>query len=157
MNFNYGDRVGHYVLARVEDKPVWLNVYTGEKICAKGDPVPTEQPKKKPDVIKLIRFVRPRMSDVFVCAIDNMRGTTFYIELDYALRQIRYSFASCEGDNFDKKLGCYIARLRYDDGEFVTIPMKNGEVSQHGVLYDIFKSKNYNRIVANHFAGADFL
>lgn len=84
------------------------------------------QPEKKPDVILFHRYIRPRN---FWGEVDNMRGVTVAVELDYNQRLARFGISICDGDNFNKDLGRYIAEQRLwnkEDPFYYVIPIENG-------------------------------
>jgi hypothetical protein len=91
--------------------------------------------KQKPDQIYLVRYIRPKARGSEI--IDNMRGTTLIIELDYNKKNISFQYSICEGDNFDKSYGIFVAQNRLADEGCYTISMKNGSVSKRGVVCDI--------------------
>lgn len=134
-----GDRNGNlvYVKNPFGDGHVWLDIESGqikEKKCCGSCRDSKGYVRQKQDIVKLFRYVRPYSWD----GIDNLRGLTFYIELNYKNRDIRFSFSRCEGDNFDKNFGKQIAYNNFRDGVYCVLKMNQNGVSESGVLTDIF-------------------
>ena len=93
--------------------------------------------KEKNRFVDLFRYVRPLNKNF---EIDNMKGITFRIQLDYKFKTIKFAYSVCNGDNFEKQTGRERAQFAFDlDESTVTIPMKNGTVSPNGVLRDIWE------------------
>lgn len=133
-----GDRCGNavYVKNPFGDGHVWLNIESGQ-IAPSNDIVKRcNDFQQKANVIKLFRYIRP--FDNRGQSIDNLRGLTFYIELDYVAKQISFSYARCEGDNFDKASGRIIAHKKFVAGECYTINMPDGKIPKNGVMSTIF-------------------
>lgn len=86
----------------------------------------TPQPKAKPDVVKFVRYIRPRDVDG---VIYNMYGVTILFTLDYKLENIKFQYSICRGDNFNKKKGVEIAETR----AVYVIPMPTGGIAEKGV------------------------
>lgn len=93
--------------------------------------------EEKNRFVDLFRYVRPLNKNF---EIDNMKGITFRIQLDYKFKTIKFAYSVCNGDNFEKQTGRERAQFAFDlDESTVTIPMKNGTVSPNGVLRDIWE------------------
>ena len=140
---NVGDRKGNLVFVKnpFGDGHVWLDIESGqvaEKKCCGSCRDSKGYVRQKQDVVKLFRYVRPGAPYPYG-GIDNLRGLTFYIELDYKNRDIRFSFSRCEGDNFDKKLGKQIAFDNFENGIYWVLKMDPSGVAECGVLGEIFE------------------
>ena len=142
---NFGDRLGNYVFMKHPLVPTggWFDVTTGEQVhltpatqagSEKVGVFPLSNSKPKERFVKLYRYVRPYDYDGY----DARQGTTFYIELDYDEKTINFALSVCSGENFEKSVGRHIAYNRFQSGYIITIPMKNGKISEAGVLYDIW-------------------
>jgi hypothetical protein len=148
----YGDRQGNcvYVKSPYSDSGFWIDVTTGKPI-SNSNPQSQDFTTEKARFIRFVRYLRPRVvapfdhnwRGGFHMEIDNMRGTTFIIELDYTKKSIAFAYSVCRGDNFEKRVGKNIAKQRFMKNAY-EIPMKTslntGEytVNENGVLCDIF-------------------
>lgn len=99
--------------------------------------------KKKPDVVNIVRYIRP-LNDAG--QIDNLYGVTLLIALDYKNREIEFKYSICRGDNFDKKMGIAIAKERR---ESYVIAMPDGGISESGVVDEIVNAINFNEFNMN--------
>lgn len=151
MSLQFGDIINGLVYVKHPIAPggYWLNPKTGQVENSvstrylQQDAAAVYQPnskKAKPSKVFLVRYIRPW--NYVLGTVDNMNGTTFYIELDYVNFTIRYSLAVCTAENFDKDVGTRIAQERFNRGEVCTIQMKNGKVSSRGVLFDIIHNQD---------------
>ncbi len=155
-NVKYGDRKGNwvYVASPLGGGAFWVDVTTGEtRDFLKEPAIARDFKTEKARFIRFIRYLRPIRTAPFTkefCVayrneVDNMRGTTFVIELDYSTKTIAFAYSVCRGDNFEKRVGKNIAKQRFEDKAYV-IPMKTslntGEqiVNENGVLCDIYQA-----------------
>jgi hypothetical protein len=149
----FGDRVGNQVwvkspLKRVDNiDGIWVDVTTGEHStilneykCHVEKAVPFN--KVKPRYVNFVRYLRPYKWDgnFTRTEVDNLRGTTFAISLDYEFQTISFAYSVCNGDNFDKSVGKAIATQRIKNYEIHSIPMVDGKINELGVLMDIYKA-----------------
>ena len=66
---------------------------------------------KKPEIIEVVRYIRPDVYDSFpLCLHDNLHGITVIFTVDYAARTVKAQWSVCNQDNFDRKVGKDIAR-----------------------------------------------
>lgn len=87
---------------------------------------------EKPPVVDLVRFIRPRTKNG---VIDNMRGVTLLISLNYHEKTIRVDYSICDGDNFDKKFGVKSARIASEKRRPIVMSMPNdGKIPSSGVV-----------------------
>mgnify|MGYP000506433048 CR=1 FL=1 len=157
-NVKYGDRSGDwvYTASPLGKAGSWINVTTGETrafLKAPESAIARDFKAEKARFIRFIRYLRPIRTAPFTKGfdvgyrneVDNLRGTTFVIELDYSTKTIAFSYSVCRGDNFEKNTGKHIAMQRFEDTAYV-IPMKTslntGEqiVNESGVLVDIYQA-----------------
>lgn len=88
----------------------------------------------KPSTVELVRYIRPH---TVYGAVDNMRGVTLVIQLDYTQKDILFQYSICDGDNFDKSVGVDLAYKRLLSIGAYSLPMIDGKVSNNGVVHDI--------------------
>lgn len=96
-----------------------------------------EKVSEKSDQVYITRYVRPKTA---FGDIDNLRGVTLIIELDYVAKTIRFQYSICDGDNFCKDIGVQLAIRRLDRRGSYEIDMKDGKVSKSGAVFDIMTS-----------------
>lgn len=150
-----GDRLGDYVVMIVSGTLSLVHVSTGN-IDPLSDinfvfgkaPVPevkTLAKPTKPRYVDLVRYVRPFTDEL---EIDNLRGVTFFIRLDYHLETIAFSFTTCNGVNFDKQAGVELAKANFNNPRrqfMLSMPM--GGVSKDGVLTDIWNKMKTSKFL----------
>lgn len=158
-----GNKIGDWVSAEVLGQMKWVNIVTGRMIdfystyieyddetsevvrVRSKELVPVPVPDKKPDVISLYRYIRPYTKDWV--AVDNLQGSTLYIEIDYKHGSVNYAIASVNGENFNKVEGQRLAKQNFVDGKVYTFMLDDFgmkyRVSENGILFDII-TKHYN-------------
>lgn len=87
---------------------------------------------KSENKVDFFRFYRP--IDPNAGFADSSKGVTFYIRLNYTKRWMRVSISVCNGDNFDKDYGKYLARLVYDEGKYIEYDLDNIISSGESIL-----------------------
>ena len=156
-NVKYGDRQGNwvYVASPLGASGFWINVTTGEtrdSLTEASEKVVRDFKAEKPRFIRFVRYLRPirtapftkEFSVAYRNEVDNMRGTTFVIQLDYLSRTISFAYSVCRGDNFEKNVGKNIAMQRFVQQPYIISMKRNlaalGEytVNENGVLCDIY-------------------
>ena len=104
--------------------------------------------------VDLFRYVRPLNPYM---EIDNLKGITFRIQLDYQYRTIKFAYSVCNGDNFNKQNGRTRAQFAFDkDVSTVTIPMPDEGICEGGVLdhiWEYIKSDMRGDIVYRQMVG----
>jgi len=106
---------------------------------------PKQKKQQKERFVRFYRFVRFRDERG---KIDSRKGVTFYIELDYMMNILRFSMATCDGnDNFSKQKGREITKNRFSAGHYqrLSIP-KTGIPSDGTVNYIMQKLSGFNSV-----------
>ena len=87
----------------------------------------------------VVRHLRP-VTEHSAPWIDNLYGATFYAELDYTNRKIKYGYSLCINDNFSRKGGVDRAKVRFEKDPFVAEMGDFGDESTlvETILSDIF-------------------
>lgn len=109
--------------------------YANEENHQKVDSLEKRHGTQECDTLYLTRYIRPLQDNSYV--VDNMKGVTFLIKLDYSSKKILFQYAICDGDNFNKAEGSLIASRRLVDSGPYSIDMINGAISKRGVVADI--------------------
>lgn len=93
-------------------------------------------PPQKPRYINIIRYARPFRDDE---EINSSEGVTFYFQLDYRLRRVKFGHAVCKGDNFSKREGTDRAHLNFDaDPKFFDMEDGPNPIMPCGVMKQLY-------------------
>lgn len=90
-----------------------------------------KKPKPK-NKVSFYRYHRPIDHKTGHAKSD--QGVTFFVKINYKKRTMRVSCSVCNGDNFSKVSGKFVASLRYDEKRYLEFSLNEYVSSQESVL-----------------------
>lgn len=115
-----------------------------EQVSVIPEPTPL-WPASKPNKIKLYRYIRPYSYKHG--QIDSQQGITLAISIDYTNNIIEYGVSCCNGDNFNKNKGKWIADdnlMRKKSSSYFIVLMDEGKVSELGCVQMLIEMLDFN-------------
>lgn len=101
---------------------------------------------KKPDVIRVTRFIRDKYLDLLTGRIvtDNMSGITLISDIDYVKNIVTVGWSVCRGENFQKSEGIKYALIHMEKDPLI-VELPESGVPTTGLVPFIFAELSKQR------------